>query len=271
PGIETTPLHVRTRRGAVIKVTVDNWNPKSGQETFYPCDFTRVAGPSVTVEGQVTDGRSHRPLAGIQVHAARIISWSFSDDDLARRLISATTDARGHYRLEGLPLGFTRLGVIPPPGSRYLMAGVDVRIGMRRSPLAVDIKLGAGVMVRGRATDSRTGMPAQGSLQYFAFWTNPHLQEAPGFGISGFIVPRSICNYRCDADGRFELPVLPGPGFLAFRADRGSEFPEGIGAADIHGPKGQNSAQLRTTARSSSSIFSRRSIHSAAPTHWRST
>jgi beta-lactamase regulating signal transducer with metallopeptidase domain/protocatechuate 3,4-dioxygenase beta subunit len=246
PGIETTPLHVRTRRGAVINVLPDNWNPKSGQETFYPCDFTRVAGPSVTVEGQVTDGRSHRPLAGIRVHAARIISWPFRDDDLAGRLIAATTDAGGHYRLEGLPPGFARLGVIPPPGSRYLMAGVDVRIGMRRSPLAVDIKLGAGVMVRGRVTDSRTGMPTQGSLQYFAFWTNPHLQEAPGFGISGFMVPRSICNYRCDADGRFELPVLPGPGILAFRADRGSQFPEAVGAAEIHGPKGQDGAEFST-------------------------
>ena len=29
PGIETTPLHVRTRRGAVIKVLPDQRNPKS--------------------------------------------------------------------------------------------------------------------------------------------------------------------------------------------------------------------------------------------------
>ncbi len=101
-------------------------------------------------------------------------------------------------------------------------------------------------MVHGRVTDSRTGMPAQGSLQYFAFWTNPHLKEAPGFGISGFIVSQSICNYRCAADGRFELPVLPGPGILAFRADRGSQFPEAIGAADIHGPKGQNGGEFST-------------------------
>ena len=82
-------------------------------------------------------------------------------------------------------------------------------------------------MVHGRVTDSRTGMPAQGSLQYFAFWTNPHLKEAPGFGISGFIVSQSICHYRCAADGRFELPVLPGPGILAFRADRGSRISRG--------------------------------------------
>src|SRR5262249_10192004 len=152
-----------------IKVTRDAWNnPKSVLETFYPCDFTRVAGPSVPVEGQVTDARSRQPLTGVRVYASRIASWPFTDDNLAKRLISATTDAQGHYRLEGMPPGFARLGVVPPSGSRYLMAGVDVRIGMRRSPLAVDIKLGSGLMVRGRATDSRTGMPARGSLQYFA-------------------------------------------------------------------------------------------------------
>jgi beta-lactamase regulating signal transducer with metallopeptidase domain/protocatechuate 3,4-dioxygenase beta subunit len=235
-GIETTPLHVRTRRGAVIKVPLDDRNRKFGEETFYPSDFTRVAGPSVPVEGQVTDARSQRPLAGIGVNAARVPSSPFFDS-LAARLVSATTDARGHYRLEGLPLGFARLGVVPPPGSRYLMAGVDVTTRMRPSPLVADIKLAGGVMVRGRATDSRTGMPAEGSLQYFAFWTNPHLQEAPGFEISGFVAFRSILHYRCDADGRFEIPVLPGPGILTFRADALAQLPTGIGAAGIDGPK----------------------------------
>ena len=175
PGIETTLVIVRTRRGAVIKVPLDDRNPKSGDETIYPCDFTRVAGPSVPVEGQVTDARSHRPLAGILVKVARIPSWH--TDVAAGRLISATTDARGRYRLEGLPLGMARLGVIPPPGSRYLMAGVDVKTRMQQPPFVADIALAPGVMIRGRATDSRTGMPAPGGLQYFAFWTNPHLQE----------------------------------------------------------------------------------------------
>ena len=171
---------------------------------------------------------------------------SWHTDVAAGRLISATTDARGRYRLEGLPLGMALFGVIPPPGSRYLMAGVDVKTRMQQPPFVADIALAPGVMIRGRATDSRTGMPAPGGLQYFALWTNPHLQEAPGFVISGFLLAGSICNYHCDADGRFEIPVLPGAGILAFRADDPSEFPTGVGAAGIDGPRKQNGTEFST-------------------------
>src|SRR5262249_28368684 len=39
----------------------------------------------------------------------------------------------------------------------------------------------------------------------------------------------------CDADGRFEIAVLPGPGILGFSA--GSEFPTGVGAERIDCPR----------------------------------
>ena len=64
--------------------------------------------------------------------------------------------------------------------------------------------------------------------------------------ISGFLTPGSICNYHCDADGRFEIPVLPGAGILAFRADDPSEFPTGVGAAGIDGPRKQNGTEFST-------------------------
>ena len=231
-GIETTLLHVRTRRGAAIKLTRSQWNPRLGKEMFFPCEFTSVAGPSVPVEGQITDVRSGRPLAGVQVNAVRIASSQFFDslaapahlgDNRCPRTLSPRRVATG-LRTTGRRSS-SRLAVFD--------GGRPCEDPMQRSPLILDIKLAAGVMARGRVTDSRTGRPAEGSLEYFAFGTNPHLQEAPGFEDSGFLRGRAILHYRCDADGRFEIPVLPGPGILAFRADSLAQLPTGIGAASI--------------------------------------
>ena len=65
-------LHVRSRRGNVIKLAQERRIGKGGEESFYPCQFTCIAGPSVAVEGRLIDRNSKRPIAGVIVAADRI-------------------------------------------------------------------------------------------------------------------------------------------------------------------------------------------------------
>jgi beta-lactamase regulating signal transducer with metallopeptidase domain/5-hydroxyisourate hydrolase-like protein (transthyretin family) len=236
-GIETMLLHVRSRRGTVIKLPSSYRIRDPRIDSYYPCEFTHVVGPSVPVEGHVTDAKSKGPLARIIVRADRIGGDPLTGAYPAR-LISTTTAADGSYRLQGLPLGLNRLGVVPPIGSRYLRAGLDVTTRRGDTRLVADIPLTAGILVRGRVTDSRTGMRVPGSVEYFASLTNPHLHDAPGFEKNETSFG-AVFHYRTNENGVFEIPVLPGKGVLAFRADDFRAFPQGVGADRIDGPQQQ--------------------------------
>ncbi len=77
--------------------------------TIYGATFEHVAGPTRPIEGVVSDLDTGRPLAGILVHSERALS------NRAEWRVQTITDARGHYRLVGLPRGREgALMAIPP-------------------------------------------------------------------------------------------------------------------------------------------------------------
>ncbi len=217
PGIETTQQFVRSRRGEIVRVPFNRQSPQHITTIFYPAEFTLVCGPSVPIAGRVTDVKTGRPLAGVGVQSSG--EWK-----------GVITDAEGKYRLEGLPLGDNRLVITPPAGSRHLPGGVTVTTTAASPPVVRDVTLTAGVLVRGRAIDERTGKPVRGYLEYFAYETNAHREESDSLRRTSLRTA-----FQADADGRFEVPVLPGPGILAFGA--GSEFPKGVGADRIDCPR----------------------------------
>ncbi len=221
PGIESSHLWARTRHGEIIKWQRVAQFPGAGVETFYPSELTFVALPSVPVEGRVTDAKSGQALAGVSVRSPSAI------------FTRTITDADGKYRLEGLPLGTERVMFLPPAGSRYLVGAADVTTTPKTERVGLNATLTAGVLVRGQATDLRTGQGLRGRLQYFPFQANPHLQGAGGFEKSDL----EWQYFLCDEDGRFEIPVLPGPGILAFDASNRGSFPIGAGADRIDGPR----------------------------------
>ena len=103
PGVETKLIYVaptwrkhcgpqRNRQAA------ESWNKE-----FYANDFTHVAGPSRPIVGTVTDRQTGKPLAGVT-----ILSQKLAGDPVVgvgEDFIRTVTDAEGHYRLDGMPVG----------------------------------------------------------------------------------------------------------------------------------------------------------------------
>src|SRR5262249_1407364 len=124
------------------------------------------------------------------------------------------------YRLfiepgQGQP--YTRASFVTPAGSPAL------------EPIAFDIALKRGVLVRGRVTDKATGRPVSGYIDSLAFADNPHVDEFPGFRESSYATA-----VRTGEDGRYEVAALPGRGIIGCRSDVG-RYRWGVGAATIKG------------------------------------
>jgi len=230
PHLETTQRFVRSRPGDVIKMRVRS-AAGDGYEPIYPSEFTLVVAPSRPVEGRVTDFKTGRPLAGVHVRSTGSL------------YVGSVTGADGKYGLEGLPLGRSAVSVMPPAGSRQIAGGVSLNLEPGSQPINRDIRLTEGIPVHGRTANERTGKPVPGQLRYFASRANPHVKESDSLARFSF-----HANFRPDGDGRFEIPVLPGQGILAF--DAGQQFPYGVGADGITfaRPKGSGQSNWIETA-----------------------
>ena len=145
--------------------------------------------------------------------------------------IRAVSGPDGRYRMEGLPVGQNLLALVPPESSPLLFIIPHGHHGR-----------GSGPARRGPAADRRRArqrprdrcayrMPVAGRFTYFPFQTNPH--RPPG----NILMPGDSRRNRADTDGRFAIPVLPGPGILTFSAAPFWNYPLGAGAERIDGPR----------------------------------
>jgi beta-lactamase regulating signal transducer with metallopeptidase domain/protocatechuate 3,4-dioxygenase beta subunit len=223
PGIATMSVLARSRQGDVIRVAKNPASLEDRMLVYHPAEFTCIATPSVPVHGRVTDRRTGEPLADFLVQGT-----------FEAAAVHTKTDAEGRYRLEGFPLGENTVRVAPPKKSGYFAAEVQATTALGGQPAIQDVALSRGVVVRGRVTDTTTGKPVNGTIQYFAFINNPHLRASPGFELSD--------EHYSANDGRYEIPVLPGPGLLTFTAWPDEYFPRGVGADKIDGPKSVTNA-----------------------------
>ncbi len=94
--IETVHVQVRTRPGATIRVPGYAGADADELQTIYGATFDHVAGPTRAIEGVVRDIDTKAPLTGIMVRGERSLGNVIE-------YVRAITDARGHYRLVGLP------------------------------------------------------------------------------------------------------------------------------------------------------------------------
>jgi RNA polymerase sigma factor (sigma-70 family) len=181
--IATAYVEALTRAGPIEGTTTGNEN-----EITYGATFERVSAPSKPITGTVREKGSGKPLAGISIYCGRC---------------SATTDATGQYRIDGLlkKAAYT----VSAHGIPYFSAtrsGVADTLGFE--PIAVDFELERGLAISGRVFDKATGKPVVAGVMYHAFADNPHLKRVSGLNQGG----------GSGDDGSFNITGLPGPGIL---------------------------------------------------------
>lgn len=217
--IACSNFSVRATSGKTIHL-IEQW-PQSGlgSRTYYANDFIHVAPPSQIVVGRVTDRSTGNPIADCQLQADRIAGAQMGGR-MSVGFIRTRTDTDGRFRLEGLPVGNCSVSVIPPRSLPY----VALRFGVNGTDPAQestrDIKMVQGTFVEGKVTDSRTGLPVAGRIEYAMFATNP-LNEPP----HRIQLAHMEHYYRSGPNGHYRIPVLPGPGVLGFNADDHHIYP----------------------------------------------
>jgi RNA polymerase sigma factor (sigma-70 family) len=227
PTIATAQLYVANRDGTAIRAAnPDAMIAPPAWTTYHTRRFDYAAEPTQPIEGVVRDKDTGRPIAG-----AKLRGMVFEEHSLVRAPgIEATTDAQGHYRLTGLPKAPAyRLFLEPGRGQPYTNGTFRTPGGSPAlEPVAFDVALKRGVLVRGKVTDKATGRPVAGYVNAYAFADNPHVGEFPGYRSS--YEPYT----RIEDDGRYEVVTLPGRGLIACRSDLG-RYRGGVGAASIRG------------------------------------
>jgi RNA polymerase sigma factor (sigma-70 family) len=210
PGIAQAVLSVVTRAGfdpepfnRAAQEQIPPEYRRPGVAVLHGTTLNLVAAPERPIEGTVRAARTGKPLTGV-----RVCYWvdSFRAE--------AVTDAKGRYRLLGLPKWrryflFAR----PPEGSTYLPADVSAPDEPGYAPLRVDLKMAEGVVVTGRVIDKATGKGVRGWVQFIPLPENKYLNRPPYVAHKGAEFSASM-----RADGTFRLVALPGPGVLAVQA-----------------------------------------------------
>jgi RNA polymerase sigma factor (sigma-70 family) len=211
PTIASQQLHILTRPGQPIEVTeFTSEDHGSSVTTYYGARFRHVATPSKPIVGVVRDKDTQKPLAGVLIQSDKLANYPFA----GMHIVQATTDAKGRYRLTGMPKGEgNRIMAVPGNDQPYPLSAKEVPDSPGLAPVTVDFRLKRGVWIEGKITDKVTGQPVRGSVEYFAVYSNPNLANLRDYdGFDGAYLPRVI---GAKEDGSYRLVGLPGPGMVA--------------------------------------------------------
>ncbi|MEX0679502.1 MAG: hypothetical protein WD063_20680 [Pirellulales bacterium] len=232
--IETRQIFARTRPGPTFHLLRERDNPDFGKFTFYGAKLDLVAAPSRDVVGVVNDKDTGQPLAGATIEAEVLAGEPVSG--WTNAYVRTATDARGRYRLSGLPIGENRIMALPPPSEPHMPSRSPAVTSLNEESITVDFELKRGVWIRGRVTDGASGEPLRAWVEYFAFLDNPNFKEASG------LRGAQLVKIMTDADGRFAVRGLPGRGMVGVLAHHHEEYPRGVGAEKITDGRDANSA-----------------------------
>ena len=166
-----------------------------------PRAFTRTLSPARPVVGIVTDVETGKPLAGVHI---RVIPWAKTGGNVG---ISATTDAAGRYRVSGRFGDGYSACAYPDPGMGYLATELRTNTWpVGAEVLEMNLPVRKGRLIRGRVVDAGTGRPVPGvSVIYESTRDNRNRRNDDRFDSP----------VLADADGRFAVAALPGPGVVA--------------------------------------------------------
>ena len=230
PSIATEKLFVRSEAGGAIELLESQRTPGRGTHVYLPAELNHVARPSIAITGMVRDASTQAPLAGVTVtsqsrHGAKSSGWG---EDFIRTV----TDDEGRFRLEGMPIGSDNsIAAIAPSGDiPYLSVRRRAATSADGDVPEIDFKLHRGVWIEGRVVDEPTGDGVRGTLTCVAKSENSHYANVR----FGYVDQRSIL--RSDRDGRFRIAALPGPGYIAFMADK-DDYPRAKSILQLDGSR----------------------------------
>ncbi len=170
---------------------------------------TIVLAPAQFFEGTVLLGDSGQLAAN-----ARITMWASQQEKYgSMALIESKTDNAGRFRLNPYPGVRFGISAYPPEGIPYQPQELkDLRWSSGAESKNIEIKLNKVVLAQGTIVDAETGKPLRGaSIQYYPETANnKNLSDKMITGWQGI--------KRTDAAGKFNIPVLPGPGTLLVHA-----------------------------------------------------
>ncbi|QDT73300.1 M56 family metallopeptidase [Lacipirellula limnantheis] len=232
--VEARPLNVLGREMETVSLPhIENY-PSGAQDVFVGRDFTYAVGPSVPVEGIVTDYDTGKPVAGVLVYVERLFKEGSVNPERLRldtHHMRAVTDEQGRFRITGMPPGEGHVvEFIPPRSEPYFPAWQDVSLSLKDGEAKrIEIQLKRGIWIEGRVTDKQSGEPFLATVDYMALRKNPHSLDKLGLE-QAWVEKR----YETDSDGRYRVLGLPGPGVLLV-TPQVSGYPLAAGAETIDG------------------------------------
>jgi hypothetical protein len=152
------------------------------------------------------DRSTKKPVSGVRISAR------------GNTQLSARTDQAGRFELHGYPKSARYLlDAVCAGKSPYFSSSLTVDDSPGLDPIEVNFELAHGIEVAGRVTLAGPGQPRNVQVSYHPLKGNPYTDRI------GPRLPFSCSSDRCDAEGRYALPVLPGPGILVYRIIGGWE------------------------------------------------
>jgi beta-lactamase regulating signal transducer with metallopeptidase domain len=219
PGIAAAKLYALTHPTKPIEFNFDfRPNPKR-VFSIYGSEFDYIAAPGIVVTGVVRDDETKKPIAGAIVASDSLEGQRTSSGGN----LSATTDAEGRYRLEGLSRNCRLTITVTRPDSAYLESDLEVRSSRPFEPVRQDILLKRGLWAVGRAYNIKTGHPVAATLYYTPFRSNEFARKSRRSGTMGFL-DDAPAGHTSD-EGRFRIPILAGRGVIALRCASGDYVP----------------------------------------------
>jgi RNA polymerase sigma factor (sigma-70 family) len=188
PTIEQKTVEVSTRNASTATVEV-------------------VAGPTRVIQGTIGADHTGTPLAGVVVRGGAQ-HGRFTE-------VYTLTDARGHYRLVGLPKGGSyEVTAWPNQGQNFLPKCALVSDSQGLKPLTADFRLERGIALRVRLVDQGTGKPVRGIVHYDPLASNGNRPRLIQNGTIPGHEPWQFGTRYPDKDGYVHFVIPPGPGVV---------------------------------------------------------
>jgi RNA polymerase sigma factor (sigma-70 family) len=182
-------------------------------------EFTLILTTSTPITGVVHDTEK-KPLAGVTILGQVDLNDTVLHGPILLPDVEAVTDAEGRYTLDGLPKGTKYiLGARPKRGSGTVHGYVMLRDDKpETTAMTADFELPRGVVVTGQLKDKKTGKPVRAYILYRPLASNDWEDKYPIYSspkVSPGLAPWvSDTETWSDAEGRFKLTAVPGPGML---------------------------------------------------------